>query len=201
MKPQHCLCYITMNIESIVSTIQACIVYCVNSKWYITRDLLYFIYVYTYGHSKRWWILRTLYLLSFVAYRFTWILSLLSLKGLKCTFAFYDFYHVSLHEMCCMYHHIILCIAYYTCFVRNHEIKMSNLYCVPPPFGHGNHADENLKRGGLNKIAHDDVIKWKHFPRYWPFVRGIHRSPGNSSHKGQWRGALMFSLICVWIIG
>ena len=46
---------------------------------------------------------------------------------------------------------------------------------------------------------HDDVIKWKHFPRNWPFVRGIHRSPVNSSHKGQWRGALMFSLICVWI--
>ena len=23
---------------------------------------------------------------------------------------------------------------------------------------------------------YDDVIKWKHFPRYWPFVRGIHRS-------------------------
>ena len=39
------------------------------------------------------------------------------------------------------------------------------------------------------------------FPRYWPFVRGIHRSPVNSPHKGQWRGALMFSLICVWIIG
>ena len=25
-------------------------------------------------------------------------------------------------------------------------------------------------------MIHDDVIKWKHFPRYWPFVRGIHRS-------------------------
>ena len=48
---------------------------------------------------------------------------------------------------------------------------------------------------------HDDVIKWKHFPRYWPFVRGIHRSPVNSPHKGQWRGALMLSLICVWING
>ena len=47
--------------------------------------------------------------------------------------------------------------------------------------------------------GHDDVIKWKHFPRYWPFVRGIHRSPVNSPHKGQWRGALMFSVICVWI--
>ena len=46
---------------------------------------------------------------------------------------------------------------------------------------------------------HDDDIKWKHFPRYCPFVRGIHRSPVNSPHKGQWRGALMFSLNCVWI--
>ena len=48
---------------------------------------------------------------------------------------------------------------------------------------------------------HDDVIKWKHFPRYWPFELGIHRSRVNSPHKGQWRGALMFSLICVWING
>ena len=50
-------------------------------------------------------------------------------------------------------------------------------------------------------LNHDDVIKWKHFPRYWPFVWGIHRSPVNSPHKGQWHGALMFSLICVWING
>ena len=50
-------------------------------------------------------------------------------------------------------------------------------------------------------IYHDDVIKWKHFPRYWPFVRGIHRSPVNSPHKGQWREVLMFSLVCVWING
>ena len=42
---------------------------------------------------------------------------------------------------------------------------------------------------------HDDVIKWKHFTRYWPFVRGIHRSPVNFPHKGQWRGAFMYSLI------
>ena len=46
---------------------------------------------------------------------------------------------------------------------------------------------------------HDDVIKWKHFPRYWPSVREIHRSPMNCLHKGQWRGALMFCLICTWI--
>ena len=47
--------------------------------------------------------------------------------------------------------------------------------------------------------GHDDVIRWKHFPRYWPFVRGIHRWPENFPYKGQWRGALMLSLICAWI--
>ena len=50
-------------------------------------------------------------------------------------------------------------------------------------------------------LINDDVIIWKHFPCYWSFVRGIHRSPVNSPHKGQWRGALMFSLICTWING
>ena len=46
---------------------------------------------------------------------------------------------------------------------------------------------------------HDDIIKWKHFLRYWPFVRGIHQSPANSLHKGQWHRALVFPLICTWI--
>ena len=39
---------------------------------------------------------------------------------------------------------------------------------------------------------HDNVIKWKHFPRFWPFVRGIHRSQVISPHKGQWRGTGCF---------
>ena len=60
-----------------------------------------------------------------------------------------------------------------------------------------------VKRGvsvlGQIMTVHEEFIKWNHFPRYWPFVRGIHRSPVNSPHKGQSRGDLMFSLICVWI--
>ena len=48
---------------------------------------------------------------------------------------------------------------------------------------------------------HDDVIKWKHFPLYWPFVRGIRRLPVNSPHKSQWRRVLIFSLNCAWING
>ena len=49
--------------------------------------------------------------------------------------------------------------------------------------------------------CHDDVIKWKFFPCYWPFVLGMHRSSVNSPRKGQWRGAFVFSLICAWING
>ena len=32
-------------------------------------------------------------------------------------------------------------------------------------------------------------------------VRGIHRLQVNSPHTGQWRGGLMFSLICAWTNG
>ena len=43
--------------------------------------------------------------------------------------------------------------------------------------------------------------KHSQYGEYWSFVRGIHRSPVNSPHKGQSRGALVFSLICGWING
>ena len=46
-----------------------------------------------------------------------------------------------------------------------------------------------LHTGRWEQSIHDDVIKWKHFARYWPFMRGIHRSPVNSPHKSQWHGA------------
>ena len=35
-------------------------------------------------------------------------------------------------------------------------------------------------------------MKWKHFLHYWPFVRGIHRWPVNSPHKG--RGTRSFDV-------
>ena len=67
-------------------------------------------------------------------------------------------------------------------------------------------AQPDLLRIKCIKIHHimacvpvnDDVITWKPFPRYWIFARGIHRSPV-TFHKGQWLGALMFSLICTCV--
>ena len=48
-----------------------------------------------------------------------------------------------------------------------------------------------------------DMLWWRHgmetFFALLALCEGIHRSPVDSLHKGQWRGALMFSLICVWV--
>ena len=47
---------------------------------------------------------------------------------------------------------------------------------------------------------HDYVIKWKHFPRFWPFACGKFTGQ-NTPHKSQWLGAFLFSLICAWTNG
>ena len=44
-----------------------------------------------------------------------------------------------------------------------------------------------------SNFSHDDVIKWKRFLVIGPLV--------DSSHRGQWRRALMLSLICAWTNG
>ena len=81
-----------------------------------------------------------------------------------------------------MFSQIVFCHGSLQLFVAVHISQ----FCVTAP---------------VDSPIHNDVIKWKLFPRYWPFKRGIHRSPVNSPHKGQWRGALMFSLICVGLKG
>ena len=50
-------------------------------------------------------------------------------------------------------------------------------------------------------FRHDDVIKWKLFSALLAICAGNSPVLVNSPHKGQGRGALMFSLIYVWING
>ena len=77
--------------------------------------------------------------------------------------------------------------------------------CVRFPFIAWYSNIRHLHLGGIPWVSYllfdEDVIKWKHFQRYRPFVRGILRWPVNSSRKGQWRGALVFSLIHAWTNG
>ena len=91
----------------------------------------------------------------------------------------------------------------YICkFILIQPPRWLNEYCAqfPPISGHVFTWDARGLPGSTLLFAeiHDDVIKWKHFPRNWPFVRGIHRSPVNYPNKAQWRVALMLSLICAW---
>ena len=49
----------------------------------------------------------------------------------------------------------------------------------------------------VSKAAvHDDVIKWKHFPRYWPFMRGTAEFP---TQRPVTRSFDEFFFICAWI--
>ena len=40
-------------------------------------------------------------------------------------------------------------------------------------FGYARNKASELKRQLQDILVHDYVIKWKHFPRYWSFVRVI----------------------------
>ena len=91
---------------------------------------------------------------------------------------------------------LLECIAIYFMF------NLMMFLCKMPTILSGPNVSIIYSSGTNHRaLQHDDVIKWKHFRHNWPFVRVIHRSTVNSTHKGQWRGALMFSLICTWING
>ena len=59
----------------------------------------------------------------------------------------------------------------------------------------------------LMKVLSDDEVLlkesswWRHQMETFSALLAICAGPVNSPQKGQWRGALMYSLICVWING
>ena len=56
---------------------------------------------------------------------------------------------------------------------------------------------------GTGEVLITTTTWWRHHVETFSalLAMGIHRSPVNSPHKGQWREALMFSVICAWING
>ena len=61
-------------------------------------------------------------------------------------------------------------------FRKLYSLKRSHLTGIGIPIIHVRRSDGRLR-------FHDDVIRLKHFPRYWPFVRGILRYSANSLTK------------------
>ena len=94
-------------------------------------------------------------------------------------------------------------------FICNKSLMQRNyisIHCIILPYLHNteiqisHHPPQHECQTNV-ALFHDDVIIWNIFRVTGPFVRGIHRSPANPLHKGQWSEALMFSLICTWTNG
>ena len=98
-----------------------------------------------------------------------------------------EFVYIYIYIWVNMYFYIFLATTFRAKMVD--IMAISSHWCSP----HSPSGNSLLLR------SHGDVIKWKHFPRDWPFVRGSHRSPVNSPHKGQWRGAFKGAFnLCIW---
>ena len=105
------------------------------------------------------------------------------------------------------YFHRCMFVYYVTVYSMSFS-KMWNPFPNLPPgtyvsgrrLGNGLHIFNVHVRLDIMRFSLVEHPWWRHqmetFSRYWPFMRGIHRFPVNSPHKGQWRGPLMLSLIC-----
>ena len=63
------------------------------------------------------------------------------------------------------------------------------------------HVSGTSRARMLQWSLYDHVIKWKHFPHYWPFMWVIHQPTVNSPHQGQWGGVWWVLFIRAWING
>ena len=66
-----------------------------------------------------------------------------------------------------------------TNFIYLHHFIVGRRWKMLIPFD----VSWDIWNSARQRSFHNDVIKWKHFPRYWPFVRGIRPSPVNSTKK------------------
>ena len=84
----------------------------------------------------------------------------------------------------------------YICNVVYHDCSWSCFKCT---------LKECLIHGSPYNQIHSCISSWwRHQMETFSALlalSGIHRSPVNSPYKGQWRGALISSLICTWTNG
>ena len=103
-----------------------------------------------------------------------------------------NLHHIACCQCCSTYLYIILMYI----ITGDHKCSLRRILYVGT-FCKDHSKDSNtvvlisISRAICVYSEHDDAIKW-------PFVRGIHLSPVNSPHKGQWYRDFMLSLIYAW---
>ena len=97
-----------------------------------------------------------------------------------------------------------------TSILRRYDIYLHHTPLWPPIASHTASKKhlwlQVISRNSDNiRVCSARITWWRHqmetFSSLLALYAGIHRSPVNSPHKGQWRGALMLSLINTWING
>ena len=66
------------------------------------------------------------------------------------------------------------------CIARPQWVNHPSWFIITSLFKKLFNTIQHVHFAGWSQSSQHDVIKWKHFPRFWPFVRGIYRSPLNS---------------------
>ena len=80
-----------------------------------------------------------------------------------------------------------------SCSTTSHHIKQCWLFLIWWPWGPITSAKWKVKCYDIMMTSQMET-----FSALLAFLRGIHRPPVSSPHKGQWRRALLFSIICAW---
>ena len=79
----------------------------------------------------------------------------------------------------------VKCSKHFVHITENRKLFWCKLFVFSAAIIHTDPLYGHLISISPRTSKHDDVIKWKHFPHYWPFVWGIHRSAVDFPHKDQ----------------
>ena len=101
-------------------------------------------------------------------------------------------------------HYDVTLMGYWGYRLWNPQLWTNALWSISRHWSLGHNVSNVYQMLSYDRTGHIDVVWtcWRHqtetFSALLDICAWIHRSPVNSRHKGQWRGALMCSLICAW---
>ena len=86
-------------------------------------------------------------------------------------------FKVAVRNFCCVCEHNSRAFIIYQDYFKMNGVKYVLVNSISFYYSKTYYVWPKQLQTDLKQVKHDDVIKWKLFPRYWPFVRGTHRSP------------------------
>ena len=122
---------------------------------------------------------------------------------IKHSYSIWEIHWIFFHKKAQVKQHSTLTFFKCTIITCNLVSANNDQICKYPQFFH--YVDISNCRLQLLFVLHLDIFNedtwWRHHMEAFSALMTLHRSPVNSPHKGQWREALIFSLIDAWTNG